>query len=145
MPRSALTAPRPLPDVVLERLCERFPLLLRGWTELDPSLAPLERAIRCGAGWLGVVEVAFEALESAIEDAMVGGGRLRSMPSPYHVRERFGELRIELLHPTEHSDRVVETAAQMSTQLCPACGAMAFLRDDRRRGCKRCKRGEKIS
>lgn len=142
MPRSAAPSPS-LPAAVLERLCQRYPLLLRGWTELDPSLAPLAREIRCGRGWLQVVEVAFEALESAIEDAMVSGQRLRGMPSPYRVHERFGELRIELLHATEHSERVVETAARLSACLCPACGAMGFLRDDRRRGCKRCRRGEK--
>ena len=144
MPRTAPPSSR-LPDALLERLCERYPLLLRGWTELDPSLAPLAREIRCGRGWVSLLEVAFEALESAIEDAMVEGARLRDMPSPYRVHERFGELRIELLHPSERSDRVVETAAQLSARLCPACGAMDFLRDDRRTRCRRCKRGEKIS
>ena len=143
MPRTASTAPR-LPHALLARLCERYPLLLRGWTELDPSLAPLEREMRCGRGWVPLLEVAFEALETAIEDAMVDGARLREMPAPYSVRERFGELRIELLHATELSDRVVETATRLSGCVCPSCGAMGFLREDTRHHCRRCKRDAKV-
>lgn len=128
MPRAALPAPQipEIPQAMIELWCERFPLLLRGWLLLDPSVAPLDAAIRCGRGWTALLHTTFEALETDIEDRLVAGGRLRDMPAPYRVHERFGQLRIDLLHANAHSDRVVEAAARLSSQVCARCGAMAF-------------------
>jgi hypothetical protein len=125
MPRAA-TPETQIPQAMIDLWCERFPLLLRGWLLVDPSVAPLDAAIRCGRGWTALLHTTFEALEADIEDRLVAGGRLRDMPAPYLVRERFGELRIDLLHGNEHSERVVEAAARLSSQLCARCGAMAF-------------------
>lgn len=112
-----------LREQTLDRLLARCPLLFRGWAEAEANPRPFSRALKCGIGWLPLVEVVCEMLEEGIASRVRAGLPVGWAPAPLQIRERFGELRFDLHNAEGWTDELVELAALQSTRVCFVCGA----------------------
>jgi len=108
------------------KLCQAFPGLYRQFASPEDLTDMTRFGLECGDGWLDLLR----GLSADLDDLARTEGLTPQHPDyPVitQVKEKFGVLRVYLLHSTQAMRERIEQATQASAAVCEICGAPGTL------------------
>lgn len=103
------------------KLYQAFPALYRG---KDKSLQEscMSRGFECDDGWFELIWNLSHAIEESAQASGLSPTH-SNWPEAFQVKQKFGSLRMHVLHETDEISILIDAATNASQSMCEKCGA----------------------
>lgn len=103
------------------KLYQAFPLLYRG---KDKSIQEscMSWGFECHDGWFDLIWNLSHAIEESARRSGIAPNP-DSWPEAVQVKQKFGSLRIHLIHHSDEINTLIASATEVSQTICEKCGA----------------------
>lgn len=106
---------------ITAKLYQAFPALYRGKDKpLQESC--MSRGFECEDGWFDLIWNLSQAIEESAQASGLSPTH-SNWPEAFQVKQKFGRLRMHVLHKTDEMSILIDAASEASQSICEICGA----------------------